>query len=255
MAFLDFDSEDIIHKISAKFVHAYLPDSKKPYYLKSVHQPDLDIHALAGKAEVYNINTDPKIIEEGFQAAMRLMRYLIADGYRIKTPLFTLRTRFPGEYDGTETHLTGEHHPEVRLQATAAFRKYIREKVNVEFDGIDQSEGLIGEVVDETTGQVDETITSGKLMTIRGYGLKIDSDEAHRGEVGLFFDNSEGPSRQAELVAVNEPKTIVAVVPANIPVGSHIRLRIETQSSAKGHSSLLKEVRRVLSEFTLLVQG
>ena len=31
MAFLDFDSEDIIHKISAKFVHAYLPDSKKPY--------------------------------------------------------------------------------------------------------------------------------------------------------------------------------------------------------------------------------
>ena len=119
MAFLDFDSEDIIHKISAKFVHAYLPDSKKPYYLKSVHQPDLDIHALAGKAEVYNINTDPKIIEEGFQAAMRLMRYLIADGYRIKTPLFTLRTRFPGEYDGTETHLTGEHHPEVRLQATA----------------------------------------------------------------------------------------------------------------------------------------
>jgi hypothetical protein len=62
---LDFKVKDIIHKITAKFVHAFLPGAKKPYYLRAVFQPELDIHGIASKAEVYNIETDPKVIEEG----------------------------------------------------------------------------------------------------------------------------------------------------------------------------------------------
>ena len=67
---LDFTVRDVIHKITVKFVHAFLPDAKKPYNLRAVFQPELDIHALAGKAEVYNIETSPKVIEEGLTAAM-----------------------------------------------------------------------------------------------------------------------------------------------------------------------------------------
>jgi hypothetical protein len=52
---LDFTAKDIIHKITAKFIHAFLPDAKKPYNLKAVFQPELDIHGIASKAEVYNI--------------------------------------------------------------------------------------------------------------------------------------------------------------------------------------------------------
>ena len=52
---LDFIVKDVIHKLMAKYVHAYLPDAKKPYNLKAVFQPELDIHGIASKAEVYNI--------------------------------------------------------------------------------------------------------------------------------------------------------------------------------------------------------
>ncbi|MDR1470839.1 MAG: hypothetical protein LBT00_16295, partial [Spirochaetaceae bacterium] len=82
---LDFTVKDVIHKITAKFVHAFLPDAKKPYYLKAVFQPELDVEGVASKADVYNIEAKPKVIEEGFIAACELMLYLAADGYKIRT--------------------------------------------------------------------------------------------------------------------------------------------------------------------------
>jgi hypothetical protein len=149
---LDFTVKDVIHKITAKFAPAYLPEAKKPFNLRAVHQPELDIHAIASKADVYNIETDPKEIEDGFTAACELIYYLAADGYKIKTPLFNLRIRLPGEYDGAETSLAKGLHPEVRMQSAAPFRQYIRDRVEVQFDGIDQAEGLIAEALYEHSG-------------------------------------------------------------------------------------------------------
>jgi len=120
---LDFIVKDVIHKINVKFMHAFLPDAKKPYNLRAVHQPELDIHGIASKADVYNITTPPKIIEDGLKAGIELIRYLVADGYRIKTTLFNLWMRIPGEYDGSETHLQEDMRPEPRLRASAEFRK------------------------------------------------------------------------------------------------------------------------------------
>ena len=73
---LDFTVKDVIHKVMAKFVHAFLPDAKKPFNLKAVAMPELDIHGIASKADVYNIETDPRVIEEGFIAGCKLIYYL-----------------------------------------------------------------------------------------------------------------------------------------------------------------------------------
>jgi hypothetical protein len=251
---LDFTAKDIIHKITAKFIHAFLPDAKKPYNLKAVFQPELDIHGIASKAEVYNIETEPKVIEEGFAAACELIYYLAADGYKIKTPVFHLRIRLPGEYEGAETRLPEGVHPEVRLQTAAALRSYIRERVDVIFDGIDQSDGLIAEAVDEKTGQVDEVMTIGNLLDIRGYGLKIEGDALHQDQAGLWFEDGAGTSVKAEIIAVNEPRTVKVIVPPETPQGVALYIKIVTQSSAKGSSSLRKELREVRSEFTLTAQ-
>jgi hypothetical protein len=129
---LDFIPKDVIHRIAAKFVHAYLPDAKKPYNLRAVHQPDLDIHGVASKAEVYNITTPPKVIEEGLTAGLELIYYLAADGA----------------------------------------------------------------------------------------GLKIESDEAHWNDAGLFFEDPNGAAVKAEALAVNEPRTLKAVVPASLAAGT-----------------------------------
>ncbi|MDR2701225.1 MAG: DUF4469 domain-containing protein, partial [Spirochaetaceae bacterium] len=221
-----------------------------------VHQPELDVHGIASKADVYNIGTSPKVIEEGMNAGMELIHYLVADGFKIKTPLFTLKLRVPGEYDGSETHLPHELHPVARLQTGAHFRKYLQERVQVEFDGIDQSDGLIAEARDEATELVDEAATIGNLLTIHGYGLKLEGDEAHRDAVGLYFEPEEGGTPvKAEIIAVNEPRTLKVIVPAGLEAGKAYRLKIVTQSSAKSNGHLLKEAREVPSEFRLTAQS
>jgi hypothetical protein len=251
---IDFTVRDTIHKITAKFVHAFLPDAKKPYNLKAVFQPELDIHGIASKADVYNIETDPKVIEEGFSAACELIYYLAADGYKIKTPVFNLRIRLPGEYEGAETRLPEGVRPEARLQTAPALRNYIRERVDVVFDGIEQADGFIAEAVDEKTGHTDEVMTLGNIITLRGYGLKIESDAAHAAQAGLWFDSGQSSPVKAEIIAVNEPRTIKALVPASLAPGGEFYLKIVTQSSAKGSSSLRKELREVRSEFKLAAQ-
>jgi hypothetical protein len=188
-------------------------------------------------------------------AGLELIHYLAADGFKIKTPLFTLKLRIPGEYDGSETHLPHGVHPVARLQTGAHFRKYLQEHIQVEFDGIDQSDGLIAEARDEATELVDEAATVGNLLTLHGFGLKLEGDEAHRDAIGLFFDLEEGGTPvKAEIIAVNEPRTLKVIVPA-LEAGKAYRLKIVTQSSAKSSYHLLKETRVMHSEFTLTAQA
>ena len=122
---------------------SFLPEAQKAYHLKAVHQPELDIHGIASKAAVYNMQTSPKVIERGLNAGMELMYYLAADSYKIKTPVFNLKIRIPGEYDGSETHLPGNVFPAARLQTSAAFRKYLKEHIKIEFDGIEGTDSMI----------------------------------------------------------------------------------------------------------------
>jgi len=251
---IDFTAKDVMHKIAVKFVHAFLPGAKKPYTLKAVHQQELGIHEIASKADIYNVATSPKVIEEGFTAALELIYYLAADGFRIKTPLFNMKLSIGGEYDGSETSLPDGVFPMARLQPNAAFRSYLKERVKVEFDGVEQNDGLIAEALDEATGLVDECATPGSLLTIHGCGLKVAADEAHRNEVGLYFENPNGPAIKADTIAVNEPRTLKVVAPPSLTPGEAYTLRVVTQSSAKNGAKLLKETREITSDFTVTTQ-
>jgi hypothetical protein len=230
-----------------------LPDAKKNYNLKSVHEPVLDIHGVASKADVYNIGTSPKVIEEGLTRGLELMFYLAADGYKIKTPLFNLKIRVPGEYDGAETHLPAGVFPVARLHTSAAFRGYIKERVKIEIDGMDQREGFIAEACDEATGLIDEAATIGNILTIHGYGLKIDADEDRAIGAGVFFKPETGLPVKAAIIAVNEPRTLKVMVPDSLAEGTSYQLAIFTQSSVRS-SHRLKTMRDMRSEFTVTAQ-
>ncbi|MDR2434367.1 MAG: DUF4469 domain-containing protein [Treponema sp.] len=252
---IDFTVKDLIHKIIAKFIHAYLPDAKKPYYLKAVFETKLDIHGLASKADVYNIETSPKVIEEGLEAACRLIYYLTADGYQIDIPIFNTRVRLPGEYEGAETGLAAGMKPAIRMRPAKAFREYIERNVRVLIDGVEGENGLIAEALDEQTGEIDEAATIGNVLTIRGYGLKIESDPEHEARMGVFFQPASGLPIKAEVVPVNEPKTLKVIVPAALTAGTEYYLRIFTMSSPRKGGYILKEVRDMKSEFKLTAQA
>jgi len=253
---IDFKVKDVTHNIIAKFRHAFLPDAKKPYYLRAVYQPTLDIHGIASKADVYNLHTSPKVIEEGMSAGLELIYYLVADGFKIKTPLFNLRMRIPGEYLGSETHLPHDIFPVARLNISGSFRKYLKDKVKIVIDGIDQRDGYIAEILDESTGIVDDSTAHGHLLTIRGFGLKIDSDDEHRNDVGLYFvpQDESMQTEKAEIIAVNEPRTLKLIVPSSLGTGFKYNLKVVTQTSAKSATTMLKNVREVHSDIVLTIE-
>jgi len=253
---LEFVVKDVIHNIIAKFVPSFLPEAKKPYNLRAVHQPELDIHGIASKADVYNMQTSPKVIEEGMNAGMELIYYLVADGFKIKTPLFNLRMRIPGEYLGSERQLPPDIFPEARMNTSARLREYLRDKVKIVLDGIDQSDGLIAEAIDETTGLIDETTARGHLLTIHGFGLKIDGAEENRDATGLYFAPVGGGNEavKAEIVAVNEPRTLKVIVPQGVVSGTKYTLKVVTQTSAKYPSHILKNLREVHSDIVLSIE-
>jgi hypothetical protein len=252
---IDFVISDVVHKITGKFVRNHLPDAKKPYVLRAKFQPELDVHGIASKGAMYNIATDPKIIEEGFNTACVLIYYLTADGYKCKTPLFNTVARISGEYDGSETSLPDGVKAEVHMQRAAAFRRYIEEHCEVFIDGVDNADGLIAEAVDEKTGHVDDVATIGNLLTIHGLGLKIEGDEAHKDQMGVFFVPPSGLPLKAEIIAVNEHRTLKLITPPTLTAGTEYTLRIFTMSSGKGGGALLKTVRDMRSEFKLTAQN
>jgi hypothetical protein len=119
----------------------------------------------------------------------------------------------------------------------------------------DPSEGLIAEAKGEATGLIDETVTLGNLLTIRGYGLKIEGDEANSTDTGLYFEpEGDGQPIKAVIIAVNEPRTLKVVVPQYLSSGTKYRLKLITQSSAKHGSGLLKNPRMIHSDFSLTAQ-
>jgi hypothetical protein len=250
---LDFKLKDVMHRITAKFFPAYLPEAKKPYVLHAKYQPELDVHDVASKAEMYNITTAPKVIEEGVNAFMEVATYLAADGYKIKTPMFTLKVAIPGEYEGSETHLPEGVMPQGRLNLAPELRKYLRERVELQIDGIEEHTGLIAEIVDSITGETD-IIHAGKLFEVRGAGLKIAADVEHTADTGLFLEDVTTGERtriSTTDIAINEPRLLKAVAPNSFPGNMKFYVVVRTQSMVVHGSHLLKDVREVKSDFSV----
>jgi hypothetical protein len=73
--------------------------------------------------------------------------------------------------------------------------------------------------------------------------------------VGLYFEPKDGgEALRAEIIAVNEPKTLKVIAPRGLEAGKAYYLKAVTQSSTKHGSTMLKNPRIVRSEFSLTAQ-
>jgi hypothetical protein len=244
---LVFDVNDKIHSIIVKCVPANLPEAKKPYNLKPVHQPVLDIHAVASKADVYNITTDPQVIEAGLNDGLRLMQYLAADGYRIKTSLFSLRIRVPGEYEGNETSLPDGVNPVVRMGPSAEYREYVKERVKIDFSGIEPPKGYISRFTDLDEGEANSIFVTGNLFEIKGKWILTAGPDP---SCGMFFVNVNDPSQEVRVTrfASNTRSLITGICPNTTWQYSKIVIRTQYMGST---TKFLKTVRVIESNLVI----
>ncbi|MDR1155024.1 MAG: DUF4469 domain-containing protein, partial [Bacteroidales bacterium] len=152
------------------------------------------------------------------------------NGETVTTPLFNTQLSMPGVYEGAVDVFDAKRHavrintnPGVRLRE--AVRKVKTEKVSV-------AEPLphILEVKDVTSDTVNDLITPGGVIQLRGSRLKFLKDQPDNG-IFLFRENDA----EIELGAIveNKPARLIAVLPAYLPQGEYF-IEVRTTFSTAG---------------------
>ena len=87
----------------------------------------------------------------------------------------------------------------------------------------------IQEVRDSVSGAVNELLTAGGVIEVRGYNLKIDGDDP---SCGLWFVRDDGQQLKAEIFIENKPAKVTAFIPDLSP--GNWQLKLVTQFSGGG---------------------
>jgi hypothetical protein len=113
--------------------------------------------------------------------------------------------------------------------------------------GVGESGVLISHVVDSKTGSVNDVITPGGTLKIKGGKLKIAGDNP---EIGVWFEDESGNQFKVEEkdIIVNNPSELIIQIPSLV-IGKY-QLVIKTQYAI---SSLLKEPRTTVFDKTFTV--
>ena len=178
----------------------------------------------------------------------RIIREAVMDGYSVLTKTCQYTPRVTGSWIGTSAKFDPEKH-KVTLDITLSSE--MRESlshVGVEVLTVKDSGATIGLVTDTATGLSNDTITPSYDIRIDGEKIRVAGEAAG---IGVFFidaDDKEHPVTRR--LTTNDPKTLLARVPADLTDGKYT-LRIVTQFS--NTTTLLKEPRTIEYERPLIV--
>jgi hypothetical protein len=155
------------------------------------------------------------------------------EGCTFNLPMFNTSFSISGVFDGP---LDSFDHNRHRLHINLTKGTLLREaERNVKLEKINVSAPMpqIQEVKDSVSGSVNERLTPGGVVELRGYGLRIDGDDP---ACGLWFTSGTGDELKAPVIIENKPSRIIAMIPA-LPEGtkvSTVRIRVVTQYSGGG---------------------
>jgi hypothetical protein len=165
--------------------------------------------------------------------------YQLADGFSIQNDFFSIHPKISGTFDRIDSGIDKDKN---RVSFSFIKRQALRDiikRITVEIEGAAETGAYIAEVLDITSGLVDEILTSGGVFTLLGTRIKIVGDDP---SCGLYLVNTADGSVikvEGNLVE-NHPSRVSAQTPA-LAAGTY-RVRITTQFST---GAILKEPRSI----------
>jgi hypothetical protein len=92
----------------------------------------------------------------------------------------------------------------------------------------------IRDIVSET---VNDTLTPGGVVQLRGSRLKFLTEQEDN---GIFLINGSGEATKLQVIAENKPARLMAMLPADLPQGTYT---VEVRTSYTGSGKPRKSVR------------
>jgi hypothetical protein len=242
-----------LHKIAFYFYPNFRKEAKKRYHLRRSSRGVLDEKGIIALAGSYGFPEFHRITEEGLRAVLMLIGTLVAEGYDIKTILFEIESKAPGEYNGYEKHLPHGVYPYPCIRPTQQFHEYISRNARVDIRGKARLDGFISRIEGAHGGGADNCIIPGGAVSV--YGLKLKIAGAGEPDTGLFFVEAGSGKRYpagVEDCIVNTPGCVIALAPAALPPGIYT-LEIVTRYASNG--KLLQTPRIITSDIELTVRN
>ena len=162
---------------------------------------------------------------------------IIKDGSAVNTPLMNTSMSISGVFDGANDSFDKKRHT-VNLNITAGtlLRDAVTKVKCEKTEGV-STDPYITEVADIVSGKVNEVLTKGGVVQLVGSRLKFDAKDAAQ---GIFFVPETGEAVRAAVIAENKPARVMAIIPADLAVGTYY---IEVRSKHSGGGKPLKAVK------------
>ena len=163
------------------------------------------------------------------------MAYLLCDGFAVNAEWFTAAVKIKGVFHNPREDFDPmKHSVEFDFRQGALLRKE-REKISVKVLGMAKTAPEIVQVTDIKTGSVNDLLTPGRNLRIKGEKLKITGGNKANGVYFINKSNGERIKINDSDVIINKPSELVIVIP-ELEAGTY-KLKLTTQFS--GHSKIL----------------
>ena len=240
---------EVLHKIKVNLYENYLTEDPNDYSAKVISERTLNVKEVCKTAiSRGGAASTAETMEHNVTLFLKEMAYQLMDGYSVNTGYFTANAQVRGVFNNAhETFDPKKHSVLFRFNQGDLLRKEIP-NVAVQVLGVGESGIIISHVVDVKTGSVNDLLTPGGTLKIRGGKLKLTGDNP---QVGVWFENEEGETLQVELrdIIVNNPSELIIQIPGLTP--GKYQLAISNQYSV---GALLKEPRTAVYDkiFTVI---
>jgi hypothetical protein len=242
---------DVFHKIKVNLYENFLTENPNDYSAKVISERTLNVKEICQTAvRRGGAPSTAEAMEHNVALFLKEMAWQLMDGYAVNTGYFTANAQVRGVFDSrSETFDPAKHAVLFRFNQGDILRKEIP-NVKVQVMGVGESGIVISHVVDTKTGSVNDLITPGGTLKIKGGKLRIAGENP---QVGVSFEDEAGNTVRVEErdVVVNNPSELILQIP--VLTAGRYQLTICTQFGGNS-KQFLKEPRTAVFEKILTVE-
>jgi hypothetical protein len=222
----------ILHTFKAWLYHNYLKHINGKYIARVKAEKPLSIENIAASATTRG---GAKVSYETMVESVKLFygeaMYQLADGFSIDNGYYSIHPTIRGAFQNPESPIDLEKN---KVDFTFQKRKGMRDLlkyITVKIQGVAQTDGFIGDVLDVTTQSVDDALTPDGVLTVSGYKIKVDGPDQDN---GLYFVEASSGARTkvTSYFVENRPSCVIVQTPALGPGVYHIEIKTQFTGNA-----------------------
>jgi hypothetical protein len=239
---------NILHTVKAWLYLNYLEHGGK-YIARAKTERTLTTEQVCTEAVTRggsNLNYNTMV--DAVKAYFDEMFYQLADGFSVQNDYFSIHPKIGGTFEHATDGVDKEkNHVDVTFRKRQELRD-ILSRITVEIEGVAEGGSYIADVLDVTSGAVDETLTSNGVIVITGSRIKVAGKDD---SCGLYLVNVADGTKQKLTgnFVENHPTRLSIQLPTLLP-GIYC-VQVITQYSSGG--ALLKTPKQIDYEVGLVV--